>query len=402
MNTLANLIKVGGIRTADVVNRLFDPYEDFTRSFMPPANNARLYQKAAIFHADLITKFRRPDGLFHYNYGTEDIGDQAVHQGLTTAALAFGNSIQTLSAVLAMNKLFVNGRLIRGRHAVIEELYEDNPSNDSATGILCGAYFAWRYAGIVTPLIPMLADELIANDYCLVNQDGEVTKYGRLVNRYLTDPQRVSLALAIFKAAAVMTFEHRYTEHFKKLYVLYGALLPVAEFKFLDYTKTHEAHRCAIHLHILADLAGSNEVLYQRCVKGLKRIWTLHRKSRDPWIGALVNGFAPLPQTELSDVVARLHEYPVNGKPPCTETVNSNNHLWPFQGVKFIKVKGKIRSSQPLPYHVLPSQDFWPQRHPYMCDGHEGSTDPIVRHNAVDFLAPYYLLRRQGVIREDE
>jgi hypothetical protein len=286
---------------------------------------------------------------------------------------------------------------------VIEELYEDNPSNDSATGILCGAYFAWRYAGIATSLIPMLADELIANNYCLVNQDGEVTKYGRLVNGYLTDPQRVSLALAIFKAASAMTFEPRYAEHFNKLYVLYGALLPVAEFKFLDYTKTHESHRCAIHLYILADLAGSNEVLYHRCVKGLKRIWTLHRKSRDPWIGALVNGFASLSQSELSDIVQRLHEYPVSGKPPCVETLNSKaGDLWKKAGVKFIKVKGKIRSSQPLPYHVLPSQDFWPQRHPFMCDGHEGSTDPIVRHNAVDFLAPYYLLRRQGVIREDE
>jgi len=420
-----NLIKQWGIGVVDLVNNVLDPYDDFTRIFLPPDMQFSLKTKADLFAEQYRKEFRTANGLTRYNranpannWEVEDVGDQAVHHGLATAALAFGHaagdvpSDDVFTAAKAIRALFVNGKLIRGVHPApapdVPSLFEDDASNDSASGALCGIFFASRYGkpdagceGIDN--IRSLADELLANNYSLVKQDGSNTTYGKLINGILTDPQRSSLALAILRSAHIMTGDPKYRGPFETLYKKYGALLRFAEFKFLDYTKSHEVHRCAIHLHILAELAHGDAGLAERCAGGLERIWKLNRKTRDPWIAALVNRWWRIPDAEMRDVVHRLHEYPSAGKPPPREAINSAKaDYWKDRGVKFLTVNGNVRASQPLPYHMIPTQDFWPQRHPFMCDGFAGANDTFIRHNAVDFLAPYYLLRVQGVIKADE
>lgn len=405
-----------GFALADSLHKALDPYDEFTRPFVLPSGNTALFLKARTLLAQLHERFYQENGLYLYNlyFGDEepDYGDQAVHQGLTTTAvslldlLGISDQVTVNMAVRGQALLYQNGKLIRGRDPRDVLKFADNASNDSACGQLCGSYFAYRYGNseYTAANIRNLADELIANDYSLVNQDGSPTTYGKLINGAFTDPQRSSLALAIFRAAGQITKNPIYFNHFWKLYEKYGDLLPFAEFKFLDFTHSFEVHRCAIQLHILADLTEQfeNEVA-AKCRKGLERIWDLNRKARDPWIAALVHQFSPLSAAELEDVVNRLREYPPEGKPPCRETVNSRYFdYWNEQGVRFIKVKGEIRSSQPLPYHMLPPQDFWPQRHPFMSDAFQGVKDGKVRHNAVDFLAPYGLLRIQGVIGTDD
>jgi hypothetical protein len=421
---MLNLIKRWGIGVVDLANDLLDPYDDFTRIFLPPEDNTTLYDRGSKFLIQLLGDFRQPNGLFLYNrakaWEDPDFGDTAVHHGLAAAALSFAFQCKSVSpaavadAANAVRFLFEGGKLIRGRHPRDTSKIADDPSNDTATGALAGIYFPAKYgdpnagmAGI--DHIRMLADELIANDYALVRQDGTKTTHGKLISGALTVPQLSSLALAIFRVAGVMTGNRVYNEHFAKLNKKYGSLLRFAEFKFLDYTKSHESHRCALHLHILATEAQDNRELAERCAAGLARIWKLHRKTRDPWLAALVNQFWRIPQSDMDDVIRRLYEYPVAGKPPQRETLNSKRFTyWKERGVRFINVAKKIggekviRASQPLPYHMQPTQDFWPQRHPYGCDGFEGSNDDFVRHNAVDFLAPYYLLRMQHVIREDQ
>lgn len=404
----------------DYVNAKLDPYDDFTRIFLPPDPNKSLKEKSTDLSLNLLENFRLTNGLFMYNRarpGEEpDFGDQAVHHGLAAAALGFGHQAGDVSPDLvrqaagAIGLLFQDGRLIRGRDPRDDTKFADDASNDSASGILAGIYFSAKYGGAPAGVagidnIRALADELIANDYALIGADGKPTTYGKLINGLLTDPSRSSIAIAILRTAHVMTGDPKYRKPFEDLYGRYGTLLRFAEFKFLDYTKTYEAHRAAIHLHILADLAMGDAELAERCAEGLQRIWKLHRKTRDPWIAALVNRFWRIPDAEMRDVVHRLHEYPPAGKPPPRETINSDPMLtkyWNDRGVKFLTVKGDVRASQPLPYHRLPTQDFWPQRHPFMCDGFAGAADDFVRHNPVDFLAPYYLLRVQGVIKGDE
>jgi hypothetical protein len=418
-----NLIKQLGIGVVDLVNNALDPYDDFTRPFLPPDSNIRLRAKAERFVVQLMVDFKGYGGLFLYNRPaagdtTADYGDQAVHHGLATAALAFGHAVEQVDAddvhgaAAAIGNLFWHEKLIRGVDPIgpadVPHLFADDASNDTATGALCGIYFAARYGATDSGCegienIRKLADELIANGYALVRQDGTPTTYGRLINGVLTDPQRASLALAIFRAAASMTGAPIYHQHFAKLNKAYGALLRFADFKFLDLTKSYEPHRSAIHLHILGLEAQGDSDLVARVAGGLARIWKLHRKQRDPWIAALVNRFWRIPDHEMADVVRRLHEYPVDGKPAPSEKINSADAgYWKDRGVKFIKVGDNLRSSQPLPYHRLPAQDFWPQRHPYMCDGFAGARDTFVRHNAADFLAPYFLLRLQKVIGADE
>ncbi len=414
---MINLIKRWGIGVVDLVNNLRDPYDDFTRVFLPPDPQEPLNNKALRFYNQLIDDFRQPNDLFLYNraqaWEEPDFGDTCVHHGLATMALGFMNpngevATAVYRAAKAIGLLFKNEKLIRGLDPRDPTRFADDCSNDSATGVLAGIYFSSKLGNSDAGVegirnIQMLADELIANKYCLVNQNGTPTTHGKLINGVLTDPQRSSLAMAIFRVASVMTGNPTYDFQFRKLYKKYGSLLRFAEFKFLDYTKSHEPHRCALHLHILADLAHDNRELAERCAGGLARIWSLHRKTRDPWIAALVNQFWRIPKSDMDGVVLRLHEYPVMGKPPCRETMNSvRTKYWADRGVRFITVKGKVRASQPLPYHLQPTQDFWSQRHPYGCDAFQGSTDAFVRHNAVDFLAPYGLLRRQHVIREDE
>ncbi len=414
---MLNIIKAWGIGVADLVNNLLDPYDDFTRPFLPPDQNTGLNQKAKSMLLQLMGDFTLPNGLTLYNranpandWEVPDFGDQAVHHGLATAALALAAKNGDVSpaaatqAARAIRLFFENGKLVRGRDPRDATKFGDDASNDSASGAICGIYFSWKHGGTQAAeesedTIRVLADELAANDYALLKQDGTPTTYGKLINGLLTDPQRSSLALAIFKAAHVITGEPVYAQHFAKLNKSYGGLLRFADFKFLDYTKSYEAHRSAIHLHILADCALGDADLAQRCAGGLARIWSLHRKTRDPWLAALVNRFWRIPDLEMREVVNRLYEYPIPGKPPQRETINSAKaDYWKAQKVRFITVNGTLRASQPIPYHMLPSQDFWPQRHPFMCDGFAGATETFVRHNPVDFLAPYELLRLQSVV----
>lgn len=403
----------------DKLNAKLDPYDDFTRIFLPPDPQKSLHEKATELTLNLLENFKLANGLFLYNRFRDgedpDFGDQAVHHGLAAAALGFGVSTGDVlpenaeQAAKAIGLLFDNGRLVRGRDPRDDTKFADDASNDSASGALCGIYFSAKYGGTKAGVagidnIRMLADELIANNFALIGPDKKPTTYGKLINGMLTDPSRSSVCLGIIRAAHIMTGDPKYRTVFDDLYKKYGTLPRFAEFKFLDYTKTYDAHRCAIHLHILADLAQGNAELAERCSDGLRRIWSLHRKTRDPWIAALVNRFWRIPDAEMRDVVHRLHEYPVAGKPPMRDTINSaKTDYWTPRGVRFFKVEGNMRSSQPLPYWALPTQDFWPQRHPFMCDGYAGvNWETMVRHNPVDFLAPYYLLRTQGVIKADE
>jgi hypothetical protein len=421
---MINLIKRWGIGIVDLANSALDPYDDFDRAFLPPDPNVPLCEKAEHFAEMILRDFRLPDDTFAYNRVREweepDFGDTALWHNVTTAAIAFGRRLgfvqedDVIRAVIASGGLFLNGKLIRGWDPrpvsdPAARKFADNVSNDGGTGALAGPFFAWKYGGpdaaaeAVTPM-KALADELIAHDYALVRQDGTPTTYGRLIHGALTDPQRASLAMAILRAAHVMAGDRRYGEHFEKLYRRYGSLLRFAEFKFLDFTKPHEPHRCAIHLHILAELSHENREMLERCAGGLARIWKLHRKTRDPWLAALAFPFYR-PDPDLAQVIFRLHEYPVMGKPACAETLNSQGtrrEYWEDRGVRFITVRGTVRASQPLPYHMQPSADFWPQRHPYTADGYAGSNDTFVRHSPADFLAAYGLLRIRGAIPEAE
>jgi len=410
-----------GFGLADFINKTCDPFPEFTRMFLPPNPNIFLHEKAKEFGLIINRDFLAGPGLLQYNraqaWEPKDIGDQALHQGIMAATYAVRfavtqdpfHSVDACDVTKGLMYQQRNGKLIRGIDAQDQETFADDASPDSAGGHLLGLYFAGKYgppmAAVQTiGLMESLADELMTNKYTLVNQDGSSTKYGKLINGLFTDPQRGSLCMAIFKAASVMTGNRKYRDEFYKLYKKHGNLLRFAAFKFLDYTKSHEMHRSAIHLTILADCAyGEDNELMERCVGGLQRIWKLSRKWRDPWIAALVNRHWKISPSDMREVVLRLHEYPSGGKLGCTERVNSRRlQFWNEREVEFKTVNKRIRATQPLPYWALPSQDFWPSRHPYMCDGFEGSGDTFPRHPPLDFLAPYWLLRQQGVIRAED
>jgi hypothetical protein len=267
---ISNIIKIGIIWLADFLDWIYDPFDNLIRP-VDPKYSEFLFVKAKKFENDLLQNFLLYGTIWNYRKpldGSIDTGDQALHHGIATAYWAIKYSItQDLDDLLYL-KNSVTGlqlhqtihgenklRLIRGFRIMtdlemqkyngpiswtsgdqkflspkINLVIEDSPSNDTASGHLFGIYHAWKYG---TPeiqdqckvLIRGLADELIANEYSLINADGSHTQYGELIQGVLADPLRLSLCLAILKSASVMTKDCTYNDHYLKLRSLYWHLI---------------------------------------------------------------------------------------------------------------------------------------------------------------------------------
>jgi hypothetical protein len=245
-----------------------------------------------------------------------------------------------------------------------------------------------------------VATELLENGHKLVKQDGSDTRYATLVQKWTPDPLRVSLAVATYAATWKATGHDRFLKAAESLAREYWEILGFPKVKLMWWEKKNDTQRAALHLRILRQ-ASWNDKVTDRCDYGLWRIWNMERKAMDPWIAGLC---APgITDGEALRVVPRLFEYEVEEKNQQVERLNSaRRDYWRKNGVRFIVWDGKWRASQPLPFWMMGSQDFFPERDLFSIDNWTGETDRRLRHNGADFLCSYWINRVQGAVGPEE
>jgi hypothetical protein len=424
LQKLADAFKVSALKATDVINSIFDPFEDFTRD-AEPLDNEFLSLKAERFEEDLLKNFSFFGGkILHYRkmlWGVDDWADQALWHGIYTAMFAFKYKVVNTSRVRDILMNCLDGldmhqmvgkepvrRLVRGFGP--DNSWTDNCSNDSAGGHLCGIYFAWLYGDDAikvrcSALIQGIADELINNNWSLINADKTPTKYGVLINGLLTDPLRLALCLAILKVAVKITSMKKYQDAYDLVNRKYNTacLAKYAKAKLITLDTTYDTHRAAFLLTILAEC--EDDIKLKGCyAAGAMRTWDIVKKQGNSWITFMVHRIAELDATHLQQSVKILKEFSVEAKQAGNvEKINSTNaDVWKAKGIRFFKWGSHLVSSQPLPVHMVGQQDFRWQRGQYDVDNWVGSKNPDTIFNGGDFLASYWLGRLLGVVKESD
>ncbi len=418
-------LKAKAIQTADAINRHHDPFPAFDRPGVHPGSPKKLSELEAEFYDDLVQHFWGCDGqvLLHripLPVGSPiDTGDQAIWHGIYTGVLAlryyqvadpgqasrvYGDLVEAVKGLQIHQTVpgEATPRLIRGVSDDFE-MWQDDASNDSATGHLFGIYGVWKWGPaslrpICHVLAAGLAAEILRNDHALIRADGSKTTYGALVDGWKSDPLRISLALAIYAVAATITRQPAFMKAYSDLYVRFKTMVPYAKVKFLWAENYNDTHRAAIHLAILADCAmGPAQLIYQG---GLSRIREMVAKDGNVWVNALCAWGREVQWRDDQEVAVKvLSEFTLRDK-QFNEGRDNSIRLPPAGFPWFRKVlwNGKWMANQPLPRWMVRSQDFFWQRNLRSLDvGSEGAPADS-RLNGGDFLAAYWLSRMTGIL----
>jgi hypothetical protein len=282
-------------------------------------------------------------------------------------------------------------------------------SNDSAGGHVLGIYFAWLYGDMdikrkATVLIKGLADELLNHNNALVLPSGGPTEFGALIQGWKTDPLRLALALTIYKVAAQLSGETKYSNRYTELVKSYRGddLAALAKVKLFTLDTTADSHRAAFCLSILADLESRAEWRGDY-IGGLQRTWDIVHKGMNVWIAFLNARHNHLGTNLVENLKIILSEFTAEDKLRNVEQINSKDaSFWQGVGVKFVTVKGHLRATQPLPAWKMGSQDFFWQRNRNSVDDWQGSVEPSRLHNGVDYLVAYWLGRNLNLLNGQE
>lgn len=417
---LSNVIKVGLIWVTDLANRVWNPFDSFSRPFVPKRTEL-LYVKANQFEANLSNFMH--DGIVYdstVSWGTnfDDVGDEALWHGITVAMWALKYSVTKNATDLANLKQGMVGldlhqtahgepvrRLIRGVQDPLnpKTSFIDDVSNDGATGHILGIWYSWFYGDAdvkqkAEVLARGIADELLNNNYCLIGPDGKPTTYGTLIDGWKTNPLSLTLCLAILRVAYVVTADSKYQIAYQDILDTYGSvcLYKYPKVSFLTFNNWNDDHRAAIHLSILADLDSDTNY-----VDGLKRLWKLNKNTGNAWIAFLCGRHFSISAADLNPSIIRLNEFYAEDE-NNTQKINSTNPAVGGLGIQIKKyvilwfMKGNSVATQPLPLWWTGSQDFRWQRCPYSVDDWIGTTTPNQVFFGVDFLIAYWGFKQQN------
>lgn len=377
-----NLIKVGVIWLCDTINRLYDPFVKAT--YAVPTD---LDELERMFYQDTALNFVH-DGEFKYQLPVPfDSGDTALFQGLYVAMMNFKHKEPTpelQQANMALGKLFVDGRLIRGVRG--DGTINDTTSNDSATGVLFGLYSIWlRGTWEADATIQRWTDSIVADGMALADLNGIPTPYGRLEQGWKTDPLRLTLLLAIL-ALAMRVAPTQFRPHYEQLYRTYRGLLRYPKVKLLWWDTDYDTHRAAIHLHVLFKLTGDK--IY---ADGLRRIHRITGKSNNAWVELLCSPALPDEAVDLS--IMHTFDFWRRQK----GNVASIDYVMPT-----VNWGGKERSLQAKPIWARGSQEFFWQRNMFSIEEWKGKTVADVRHSGLDFLLVFWYAVRLGLLTEPQ
>jgi hypothetical protein len=389
----------------------------------------------AEFYGDLVNNFWVCDGTVLASrlplpLGSPiDTGDQAIWHGVYTAMLAlrfnsigegaqqqetYGHFVEAAKGLQLHQRVpgEAKPRLIRGWSDDIKT-FQDDASNDSATGHLLGIYFGWKFGPatmqpVFAQLAAGLAAELHNHEDNLVGANGRPTTHGALVQGWKTDPLRLTLALAIYAVAATLTKENAFIQDYERLYRRYRSLIPYPKVRLWWWEKSYDTHRAAIHLAILADLTSGGP--RQDCVYGLERMRRMVAKDGNVWVNELCKfggyGWSPDDRDQALKVLSEFTledkmynegrdnyaKIPSFGDPVTGKDWHPNPILW----------DGKWIADQPIPRWAARSQDFFWQRNMRSLDAGSAGHAADSRLNCADWLCAYWLARHNGTLRDGD
>jgi hypothetical protein len=375
---IINLLKVGAIWLCDLLNKLWDPFEQATLPTVTvdlPTLEEKLFAHLQTNHV--------AGGKFAYQLPmADDAGDYALFQGLYLAMLALKKA-DTTAALSALQALFRNDTLIRGLRS--DGTMNDTTSNDSGTGVLFGLWAAKD-----ATLIKAWAQKICDSGYALTDLNGVPTQYGQLEQGWKTDPLRITLLLAIL-ALAGRDFE----PHYEKLYEKYRLLLRYPKVKLLWWDTDYDTHRAAIHLRVLWEL--THDTIYR---DGLRRIHRIMRKANNAWVEALCAPALERSDVNLSMLYTFTYEDRIKGAVQSINSGTVESVNWPPNFPSWLGFLGTTnkRAKQTLPIDKRGSQDFFWQRNMFSLDEWVGATTPSLYHSGLDFLICYWLAKRQGTL----
>jgi len=421
---LIESIKAVAIRGADALNKLNDPFPPFDRPALPKEPK-KLSDLELEFYQDLVGSFWGCDGqvLLHRiplpTGSPLDTGDQAIWHGVYSAMLAlryrlmyvadknsttYDDLVQSVKGMQLHQTIHgeLKPRLIRG---VADDLktWQDDASNDSATGHLLGIYATWKWGPptlqpVCAQLLGGLALELLEHNHSLVGPNGAPTTYGALEQGWKTDPLRISLALAIYAAGATVCRSGAFAKAYSDLFKKYGTLACYPKVKLWWLDNANDTHRAAIHLAILADTTtGAPHDSYRA---GLRRVQDMALKDGNVWVLALCAFALQEHHPDIRPLTLKvLSEFTLADKQfnPGRDNYAS---LHPINGWQYKPVlwNGKYMANQPLPRWAVRAQDFFWQRNLRSLDVGSSGAQADSRLNGGDFLAAYWLARSAGVL----
>jgi hypothetical protein len=391
-----NWLKVGVIWLCDLVNLLWDPFNDYVEEPM----TQDLGSLEALFAADIEARFVQPSGEFWYQIPRpSDAGDTALFQGLFTGykIMSGGDITQQLSFI---QTLFKNGVLIRGYYPNGEP--NDTTSNDSATGLLFFFYTALRWG---TPavrsqagaLIRTWINSLMAHGGCLVDLNGQTTPYGALDNGVISDPLRVTLYLAIL--AVGMAYWNDAVEiysEYARIYSTYRPMLAYPKVKFLWWDTDYDTHRAAIHTHVAWWVTKDD--IYK---KALQRIWRISHKTNNAWVYTLCRDALDTRDDALVGRMLGTFSFQkrqlgnIQSLNPTEPSV-----YWPPNMPAWAPSLGQpqLKCRYALPIYKRGSQDFFWQRGSFSLNEWMGNVNADTYHSGLDILICGWLASRLEIL----
>jgi len=378
---------------SDVLDSFYDPFDEFTRVAELKDTKSK-EEKAREFRKDLEENFLIcGETIMNYRIPQPggsplDLGDQALWHGIATGIEARFRGSRTAQYLEGMASHQPGGHLIRGIDC--GRIAED-ASNDQATGHLFGLYGVWVWGQEVERRVSLrLMDEwagrILSDGDAMTDKSGRVTTYGRFISGWKTDPLRVTLVLAIYGAAWVMTGAWKYKSAYVRIWQKYGGLIPYAKMSLWGWDTSYDTHRAAIHLAILATLNLGDQELIRR---GLIRLRKKVRKHGNVWVNALCAwglGAEHPDDKRIRDVV--LSEFTLEDKQYNVGKVNSTDAT-----IRKVRWNGQWVSRQPLPRWRVSAQDFFWQRGLFNMDFRGQGSPADSRYNGLDFLAAYEMSR---------
>ena len=409
----------------DRINRRFEPYDEFNR---PPCiiDHRSLKTKDRQFWREIQDDFRHGEAGESYVYASPfDGGDSAFFQGWYAAACAFRKDWSALQqALTGIEKLVTVGKdnrlsrgvdVIGGRMAVGDRnrkyyrdgkyIYHQDCSESSLIGILL-AVWATHCTNAPRPLLQRastvldtLAQQIIKDDYRLMNEDGTPAKFGDMRPRLGTAPIRLGTLAAMLLLAHVVTSRGGYRDRYEWIANTSMGSLTHLETHFLWFAyPRYQTVLAYVVYTILAQLDHRRATTFRGALGGLWRRTRREGNSLYAYMARMAG--LEVGKKYLNQAEKTLREFNSDKRlgrlakePGGVDLRGSRWDTGMNLQRRIFGRKRKATARQPVPIHLRPSADFFWQRSPYDLYGHSDHD-----YNSLDFCLAYSMGVKQGVL----
>lgn len=431
---MINFLKRRFFGLADAINIAASPFDRFERS-LDTVDRLSLQEKATIFTNDIKQNWLYTGGRMYWSMKPNDLGDQAIWQGLATATFAMLGDRGTTPKLLEGQELLQtaagDGRLCRGvdfRDGASEVdpsrvyIHKDGLraiqqcSESSLIGHLYGFHALLtgtfpEHSTKLAELLDNLATRIVKDDFQLLDSDGTPAKHGDL--RPLTSPwhlgSRKPIAVAavgaLFGLAYLATRANKYKAAYEGWTEKHLTDISFPETHILWVHPQYQDILAYMVLHMLISVEKDAEIRRPKIMQAFKaalaRQWKKNCEEGNSFYTYTVQlCLGNVEQRHLLKAEQMLSEFNTDPRlgPTAKQAARVVNSTGPLGigafrwGPKWLR-GGKLLAKQPIPAYRRPPSDIIWQRSPYELDGEEHCS-----YNCLDFLAAYGLGRLAGLL----